>query len=277
MIPSKLGIIAGSGNLPLALATHAANEGRDVFIVGIEGFAETSLLDKFKHSVISIGEVGRQISSLKQAGVEEVCFAGIVKRPDFKSLKLDSKGVLLLPKVIRAASQGDDALLRVLVSTLEKVGFKVVGADEVLGSLLAPKGALGKFSPSSKDIEDIDKAADIAAQIGKLDIGQGAVVCDGLVLAVEAQEGTDLMLQRCAELPDNLLGTVKHPKGVLVKRPKPGQERRIDLPTIGLKTLEGIKNANLAGIAVEAHAALILDKEQLIAYADTNNIWIYGF
>jgi len=277
MPSNKLGLIAGSGDLPLSLANHAKAEGREVFIVGIAGFAEDTLLNQFDHKVISVGEVGKQLKALKQADVDEVCFAGIVKRPDFQNLKLDAKGLFILPKVIAAASQGDDALLRVLVQTIEDAGLKVVGADDVLSNLLVEAGALGKITPNQQDIKDIEKAADIAAQIGKLDIGQGAIVCDGLVLAVEAQEGTDLMLERCALLPSNLRGTADKPRGVLVKRPKPVQERRIDLPTIGLQTLRGLKAANLAGVAFEANSALLIDREKLIEYADSNNLWIYGF
>ncbi len=273
----KLGIIAGSGNLPTEIANHATAQGRDVFIVGINGFVEQSLLDNFDHTVISVGEVGKQLSALKKARVSEVCFAGIVKRPDFKQLKLDAKGVMLLPKVINAASKGDDALLRVLVGVIESDGFKVVGADEVLKNLVAQSGPLGRVKPSETDLQDITKAAHVAAEIGNLDIGQGAVVCDGLVLAVEAQEGTDLMLKRCAELPENLRGTLAAPRGVLVKRPKPAQERRVDLPTIGLQTLEGLVSAHLNGVAFEENSALLLDREKLIEFADANNLWIYGF
>ena len=277
MPQNKLGIIAGRGDLPLSLASHAELEGRDVYIVGIAGFVEDELLHKYDHKVISIGEIGRQLKALKQAGVDDVCFAGIVKRPDFKNLKLDAKGLALLPKVISAASKGDDALLRVLVEVIEDAGFNVVGADDVLSSLVVSSGPLGKNLPSKTDLGDIEKAAEIALEIGRLDIGQGAVVCDGLVLAVEAQEGTDLMLQRCAQLPSNLRGSSENPRGVLVKRPKPTQERRIDLPTIGLETLKGAKRANLAGVAFEANSALLLDREKLIDYADSNNLWIYGF
>lgn len=277
MNTTKLGIIAGSGNLPLNLAKHAEAEGRDVFIVGIDGFVEQSLLDAFDHTVISVGEVGKQLSSLRSANVDEVCFAGIVKRPDFKNLKLDGKGLMILPKVISAASKGDDALLRVLVETIENAGFRVVGADDVYSSLLAQSGCLGSHQPSEGDLADLRKAALIAKEMGRLDIGQGAIVCNGLVLAVEAQEGTDLMLKRCAELPANLRGTEAEPRGVLVKRPKPVQERRIDLPTIGLNTLEGIKRANLAGVAFEAKSALLLDQDALVEFANENNLWIYGF
>lgn len=277
MNTTKLGIIAGSGNLPLNLAKHAEAEGRDVFIVGIDGFVEQSLLDAFDHAVISVGEVGKQLSSLRSANVDEVCFAGIVNRPDFKNLKLDGKGLMILPKVISAASKGDDALLRVLVETIENAGFRVVGADDVYSSLLAQSGCLGSRQPSEGDLADLRKAALIAKEMGRLDIGQGAIVCNGLVLAVEAQEGTDLMLKRCAELPANLRGTEAEPRGVLVKRPKPVQERRIDLPTIGLNTLEGIKRANLAGVAFEAKSALLLDQDALVEFANENNLWIYGF
>jgi DUF1009 family protein len=273
----KLGIIAGSGNLPLKIAKNAKNEGRDVFIVGIKGFAEDSLIAAFEGKICSIGEVGKQISALKAAKVDDVCFAGVVKRPDFKSLKLDTKGMLLLPKVISAASKGDDALLTLLVGIIENEGFRVVGAEQVSGDLLSNTGPFGSVQPTEEDLKDLKKAANIASEIGRLDIGQGAVVCRGLVLAVEAQEGTDEMLERCASLPENLRGSTELPSGVLVKIPKPGQERRIDLPTVGMQTLQNVKAANLAGVGIEAEGALILDRDAIIEFADQNDIWVFGF
>ncbi len=275
---SKLGIIAGGGELPFRLASSATNEGREVVVVGIKGFAEQKLLEQFDSSVCSIGEVGKVLRILTSANVADVCFAGIVRRPDFKSLKVDRKGLMLLPRVVQAASKGDDALLSVLVKVMEEAGLNVVGADDVLGSLLAPQGNLTESGPSSEtEWKDLKKAAEVAAEIGRLDIGQGAVVCRGLVLSVEAQEGTDLMLMRCAELSPELRGTPSSKSGVLVKRPKPNQERRIDLPTIGVKTVEGAAKAGLVGIGVEAGAALVMDSEAVIQVAKQHDIWIYAF
>jgi DUF1009 family protein len=135
----------------------------------------------------------------------------------------------------------------------------------------------GAHAPSDAHRRDIARAAKVAAATGALDIGQGVVVCDGLVLAVEAQEGTDQMLRRVAELPERLRGTQAARRGVLVKRPKPIQERRIDLPTIGVRTIEGAARAGLSGVAVEAGGALVVRRADVIAAADAAGLFVFGF
>jgi hypothetical protein len=201
----------------------------------------------------------------------------MVKRPDFGALKLDARAALMMPKILSAARKGDDALLRVLGEEHEKEGFRLVGADEVMASLLAPVGALGKIAPTEEQLEDIRKGAQVAAALGTWDVGQGCIVCDGLVLALEAQEGTDSMLGRVVMLPPEIRGTSDRRRGVLVKRPKPIQDRRIDLPTVGVPTVAAAASAGLAGIAVEAGGALILQREEMIARADALGLFVYGF
>jgi DUF1009 family protein len=272
----SLGLIAGGGALPRRLAEAARAEGRKVFVVGLLGFAETALVEEFGGVELAIGQIGKQLDVLKGAGCEEVVIAGVVKRPDLDKLKFDMRGTLLLPKLITAAGKGDDALLRVVVEVFEGEGFRVIGADDVLGSLLATAGVIAGRAPNESERADIARAGKVAAEIGRLDIGQGAVVARGLVLAVEAQEGTDLMLQRVAQLPVELRGTPQARCGVLVKRPKPQQERRIDLPTIGVETVRRIAEAGLAGIAVEAGAALVMEREALAAEAARAGVFVYG-
>ena len=267
---AKLGIIAGLGDLPVTIAEQARDRGRDVFVLRIDGFVEPKL-DDFDGAVVGVGEIGKQLKLLKSAGCEEVVFAGIVKRPDFSKLKLDMRGTLLLPKVIAAARQGDDALLRTMVTTFEKEGFVVRGADELSNTLLAPEGIIAGENPTEHVLADIRRAAEVAAVIGAQDIGQGCVVRSGLVLAVEAQEGTDAMLARVAGLPRIDRG------GVLVKRPKPMQERRIDLPTIGISTVMAAADAGLLAIGLEAEGALILDLEGCKKAAQEAGLIIYGF
>jgi UDP-2,3-diacylglucosamine hydrolase len=276
-LSAPLGVIAGGGDLPRRLIERVVADGRRVFVLGVAGFVDPQLLLDFPGAQVSIGEIGRQMDLLRREGCAELVFAGVVKRPDFSQLKLDVKGALLLPKVLAAARQGDDALLRIVVQTFEAAGFNVLGAETVVGALAAPAGAIGSLSPADGDWLDIRTAARAAAAIGALDIGQGAVSCDGVVLALEAQEGTDLMLRRCAELPAALRGAPGARRGVLVKRPKPGQERRIDLPTIGEATVRGAAAAGLAGIAVEAGAALVLNREAVAALADELGLFIHGF
>ncbi len=271
-----LGLVAGLGELPVAIAQNAVAEGRGVYVLRLKGFEEPALAEYPGRSV-GLGEFGGLLKSLKQAGCSDVVFAGIVTRPDFRKLNLDMRGARLLPKVIQAARKGDDALLRVLVDTLESEGFNVISAQAANADLLAPKGLLAGPSPRSEDFADIQRAAEIAAATGALDIGQGCVVCDGLVLAVEAQEGTDAMLERVAGLPAEIRGTDAARRGVLVKRPKPMQERRIDLPTTGVSTVEKVAAAGLAGLAIEAGGALMLGRKAMCEAAERLGVFIFGF
>ena len=277
MSGSRLGIIAGAGELPEKLAAQTRESGRPAFILGIRGFADPAFVASYDGEMASIGEVGRHIDLLKNAGCTEVVFAGVVKRPDFAHLKLDLRGAKLLPRVIAAARKGDDALLRVVLGAFEEAGFQVIGADDVLGDLLAPAGPIGRLRPGEPDWVDIRHAAGVASVIGGLDVGQGAVSCGGLILAVEAQEGTDQMLQRCAGLPTEIRGTAAKRRGVLVKRPKPNQELRIDLPTVGVETVRKADVAGLAGIAIEAGKALVMNRQETAALADELGVFLYGF
>lgn len=273
---APLGIIAGLGELPVQIASAAIERGQGVYILRMKGFDEPALAD-FPGEVVGIAELGKAFKALKKAGTEEICFAGIVKRPDFNALKPDMKGMTLLPKAIAAARQGDDALLRFMIDVFEREGFKVIGAEEAAKALTGQAGLLAGEMPSETRMQDLRKAADVALQLGQLDIGQGAIVANGLVLCVEAQEGTDKMLQRCADLPLEIRGTADSRIGVLVKRPKPGQERRIDLPTIGLNTIELAAAAGLAGIGFEAGGALILNATQIKDRAEALGLFLYGF
>jgi len=276
-VTAPVGVIAGGGDLPRQLLDRLTAAGTPVFVLAIAGAADAALVGEYPGAEVSIGEIGRQIEALRAAGCRDVTFVGIVRRPDFSSLRLDMKGALLLPKVVAAARKGDDALLRVVLQVYEDAGFRVRGADEFAASLLAEAGALGKQTPDEAAANDIRIAARAAAAIGELDIGQGAVSCDGVVLALEAQEGTDAMLRRCATLPPHLRGAPGARRGVLVKRPKPIQERRIDLPTIGVDTIRLAAEAGLAGVAVEAGAAIVLDAPGVRTLADELGLFVYGF
>jgi DUF1009 family protein len=199
-----------------------------------------------------------------------------VSRPDFAALAPDLRGLTALPAAIAAGRKGDDALLRFLVGEFEKEGFAVEGAETVMGELTFAPGPLGRHVPAPEQLADAHQALDTARAIGRLDIGQAAVVCDGLVLAVEAQEGTDAMLGRVARLPDHLHGREGEPRGVLAKAPKPIQETRVDLPTIGVATVRAAAAAGLAGIAGEAGRLLVLDRDETIAVADALGLFILG-
>lgn len=273
---APLGIIAGLGDLPVQVAAAATERGQGVYVLRLKGFEEPAL-EPYPGEVAGIAQLGKAFKAFKSAGCEQICFAGIVKRPDFQALKPDMKGISLLPKAIAAAREGDDALLRFMIDVFEREGFEVIGADEAAQALTVKAGLMAGPEPTHDHMADLKKAANIARQMGQLDIGQGAIVANGLVLCVEAQEGTDNMLERCAALPAQIRGTPEARQGVLVKRPKPQQERRIDLPTIGLNTVELAAEAGLAGIGYEAEGALVLNAEQIRARATELGLFLYGF
>jgi DUF1009 family protein len=272
---ATLGIIAGGGELPRVIAESARECGRDIFVIALTGSAD-DWVNAVAHEWASLGEVGKVIRALRGAGCEEVVLAGKLARPKFSEIRLDAKGVLVAPRIISAARKGDDALLRAVVETFERDGFKAVGAQEAAPGLLATAGAMGRIKPSSDDEEDIATAFKIVRRLGELDVGQAAVVCEGLPLVVEAAEGTDRMLARIAELPEHIRGTPEKRKGVLVKAPKPIQDRKTDLPVIGAQTVRNAAAVGLAGIAVEAGGALILGKRAVTEEADRQGLFVVG-
>lgn len=273
--PAKLGLIAGGGALPVSVAARCEAEGRPVFVVRLAGFADPHLA-RYPGIDAGMAEIGRTLSALKKAGCEAVCFAGTVNRPDFKTLKPDFKGATLLPGIVAAAAKGDDALLRKILSIFEGEGYAVLGADDILGGETLPAGALGAVVPSEAHLADLKKALHVAEKSGELDIGQGAVVCDGLVLAVEAQEGTDAMLMRVAGLPADLRGSDASRKGALGKAPKPIQDLRVDMPVIGTRTIELAAAAGLAGVGGAAGRVIVIDRPAVIAAADRLGLYVWG-
>lgn len=254
-----LGLIAGKGELPRLVAASRA-----CFIFGFEGLEPDKVTP---HAVTQIARVGDTLAALKQAGVSELVFAGHMKRPSLLSLKPDAEGARLLAKLGKAMFKGDDALLTILISYVEEQGFKVLGAEEVVGKeLLAPPGPLTTRTPNETEMASIRVGLEAAKALGGKDIGQAVVVLGERVITKEDQAGTDAMLTR--------LGPTQG--AILVKASKPNQERRVDLPTIGLNTVEIITSLGFSGIALEAEKTLILEKEQAIAAADKNGVFIYG-
>lgn len=275
MTASKLALIAGGGDLPLAVSARCEAEGRPLFVIRLAGFADPALATRDGVDM-GMAQIGGILSAMKRAGCGAVCLAGTVSRPDFKSLKPDFKGATLLPGIVKAAQQGDDALLRKILSVFEGEGYAVEGADDILGGDTLPGGALGRVTPDAAQLVDLRKALHVAEKSGELDVGQGAVVCDGLVLAVEAQEGTDAMLTRVAGLPADLRGAPGAPKGALGKAPKPIQDLRVDMPVIGARTIELAAAAGLAGVGGKAGRLILIDRAAIVEAADRLGLYVWG-
>jgi DUF1009 family protein len=262
-----LGILAGGGTLPRRVAEATVSQGRSVFIVAFAGQFDPGTIVGYPHAVLRIGEAGRIIETLKDAGVVDLVMAGGVRRPSLIEIKPDWRGVRLLAR-IGAGALGDDGLLAAIGRELEREGFRLVGASEILSGAAVAAGVLGRHSPDDTAHADIAHGLKVARVLGLVDVGQAVVVQQGLVLGVEAIEGTDALLARVGPLGR------EGPGGVLVKIAKPQQDRRIDLPTIGPATVAAATAAGLRGIAVEAGGAIVLDRAETIAAADAAGLFL---
>ncbi|KIL98894.1 UDP-2 3-diacylglucosamine pyrophosphatase [Paramagnetospirillum magnetotacticum MS-1] len=266
----KLGIIAGGGDLPGLVAAACRAQGRPFHFLALSGHADPQVIgQEAAQDWIRLGEAGTGFERLRQAGVAEVVMIGPVRRPTLMELAPDFRTARFFARVGLKAL-GDDGLLRAVAAELESEGFKVVGVDDVLSDCLATPGPYGSRTPDEQAQADITRGIAVARGLGALDVGQAVVVQQGIVLGVEAIEGTDNLIRRCGPLAREGEG------GVLVKLKKPGQDRRIDLPTIGLTTLREAASAGLRGIAVEAGGALVLGGKTLGEEADRLGLFVTG-
>ena len=266
----KLAIIAGGGELPARLVASCRAAGRECFVLALQGHADPKQIPAdVEQAWIRLGAAGRGLRLMREAGVAELVMAGPVRRPTVMELRPDWRTALFFAKVGLKAL-GDDGLLRAIIGELEEEGFRVVGIDSILGDLLAPAGVWGQIRPDSQAEADIARGLEVLRSLGTLDIGQAVVVQQGIVLGVEAVEGTAALIERCGSLRRD------GPGGVLVKIAKPGQERRADLPTVGNLTVRQARAAGLRGIAVEAGNTLVVGRQEMLAEAEAARLFIIG-
>jgi DUF1009 family protein len=265
-----LGILAGGGDLPGQVAAAARASGREVFLVGLEGFAEPHVLAPYPHEFIRMGAAGRILTALRAHHCRDLVMIGPVRRPSLLAMRPDAEGAAMLARVGRAAFAGDDGLLAAVVKVLGEHGFRVLGAHDILTEALAPNGLLSQAKPDTQAMADIERGISVVRALGAADVGQACVVQQGIVLAVEAAEGTDAMIGRCHDLARD------GPAGILIKLVKPGQDRRADLPTIGRFTILAAAKAGLRGVVFEAGGTLLVDRAATIAEADAHGIFLLG-
>ncbi|MDU8941901.1 LpxI family protein [Ovoidimarina sediminis] len=259
-----LALIAGEGALPGLVHARLAP---DVVVCEMRGFA-SGLPDPL---IFEVERLGSFLKDLKARGVSEVCFAGAVRRPKLDPKRIDARTLPLVPKVMAAIGKGDDAALRAVLAIFEEAGLRIVAAHEVLPDLLLPEGCPTAARPGERDRKDAARAAEILAAMGAVDLGQAVVVAAGQALAVETLGGTDWMLRTLgAERPAGPGG------GILFKAPKPGQDRRVDLPVIGPRTVEGAAAAGLNGIVIEAGGVMVLEREAVIGAADEAGLFLWA-
>jgi UDP-2,3-diacylglucosamine hydrolase len=266
--PGPLGLIAGGGQMPLRVIAAAQAAGRQVFAVVVEGWAEPADFSHVPHVVVRVGAGGYAIEQFRAHGVRQIVMCGRAQRPSLMAIRPDAGMARMLVRVGIAAWQGDDGLLKAVVRILEEDGFEVVPSQAIVRDILPEPGLLGATAPGELARGDIRRGIAVVRALGAADVGQCAVVQQGLVLGVEAIEGTDALLARCAGLRR------EGPGGVLVKLVKPGQDRRVDLPTIGPVTVAGAAAAGLVGIAIEARGTIVVDRPATVAAADAAGLFL---
>ncbi len=271
-----LAIICGGGSFPGAVADAVARRGRRPVMFAVRGWADPKVVERYDHHWIAIGQAGRFFRLTRAEHCRELLFIGTLLRPPLTQIRLDWHSIRLLPRMIRMLRGGDDRLLSGVARLAEEGGLRVIGVQEVAPDIIVPEGVLGAYPPSPRDRADIARALMVIAALGPFDVGQAAVVADNHVLAVEAAEGTDNLLGRIADLRRQ--GRVVTPPGVgvLVKAPKPGQDRRFDLPAIGPQTIENVARAGLAGLAVAAGSTIIAQASEVVAAADRAKVFLAG-
>ncbi|MCK6417419.1 MAG: UDP-2,3-diacylglucosamine diphosphatase LpxI [Alphaproteobacteria bacterium] len=266
---NPIGIIAGSGTLPLLTAQGVSAAGHDVFIIALDGHADESWVQDYPHQWTRLGAAGEMIEALRARGICEIVLIGAVRRPSLAELRPDLKAASFFARYGLKAL-GDDGLLTAVREFLKDEGFIVRGAQEFVQTLLAPPGHIAGPTPSLELMRDIQRGIEVCQAIGAADVGQACIVQEGIVLGIEAVEGTDGLIARCANLQREGRG------GVLVKMSKPQQDRALDLPTVGLQTVQKAVAAGLSGIALEAGKSFFIDREECIYAAQQAKFFIIG-
>jgi DUF1009 family protein len=271
-----IAIICGGGSFPSAVAEAIVRRGRQPVMFGLKGWADPKVVERYSHHWIALGQIGRFIRLAQSEHCRDVLMIGMLMRPPLRQIRLDWQTIRMMPRILRAFHGGDNRLLSGVASLAESAGLRIIGVADVAPEIFVPQGALGRHQPSERDRADIARGMTLIAALGPFDVGQAAVVANNHVLAVEAAEGTDNVLKRIAELRQQGRVTTAPGIGVLVKMPKPGQDRRFDLPSIGPQTVANAASAGLAGVAVAAGHTIIADAAEVIAAADRAGIFVVG-
>lgn len=267
---SRIGIISGSGILPQLVADAARSVGIKPYMILLKGSAEKHLEKNPDHQWSNVTAVGKILAYFREYDVRRIILVGGMERPPLLSLIPDLTGAKLLSRILKLDKTGDDSLLKEIIKFLEEEHFQVIGIQDIAPDILTPKNILTKKVPNDRQNSDINYGYEVALNIGKLDIGQSVIVQDGEILGLEAAEGTSELIKRCAKLQRGGKG------GILIKICKPSQDKRIDLPTIGIHTIEKLSSLGYAGVVLSSGDSIILNKEDVVELADKHKMFIKG-
>lgn len=270
---SAVAIICGSGAFPGAVANAVLAQGRPVYLFLVNGFADLSL-ERYPHEWVKIGSLAKFIGSSRKHGAKDIVLIGGSVRPRLSQIGFDWKSLLLVPRLAKMFMGGDNNLLSGVAKIFEENGLTVRGVHEVAPELLMPEGLVTSVVPSPHERESIEIGRNLLRAIDNFDVGQAAVVAGRRVIAIEGAEGTEGLLIRVAEMRRSGRLRLGEREGVLVKLPKPSQDRRFDLPAIGSDTILQAKTAGLAGIAAEAGGSLVLDAQKFVETAEAAGIFV---
>jgi DUF1009 family protein len=273
---SPIGLIAAGGVMPFAVADSLIARGNSPVLFALKGACDPVAVERFRHHWISVGQVGRAIKLFRAENCRDLVFIGSIVRPALSEIRLDWGTLRVMARLWAAFRGGDDHLLSGIGRILEQDGFRMVGIRDVAPDLLMPAGCLTRAAPDAEAEADIARGSEVLRALSPFDIGQAVVVIDGHVVGVEDIEGTDGLLARIARLRAQGRIRAANKRGVLVKAPKAGQDLRFDLPTIGPRTVEGVRDAGLAGVAVAAGTAQVVEPEAVITAADAAGLFVTG-
>ena len=275
-IASPVGVIAGGGAMPFAVADSLAARGIAPVLFALRGSCDPVRAERFRHHWISVGQIGRAKNLLRSEGCRDLIFIGTLLRPALSEIRLDWGTIRVIGPILAAFRGGDDHLLSGIGRIFEQDGFRMVGIRDVAPDMLMPEGRIARATPDAAGTADIEKGREVLRALSPFDIGQAVVVIDGHVVAVEDIEGTDGLLARVARLRSEGRIRAGTGRGVLVKAPKTSQDLRFDLPTVGATTVEGAAKAGLAGIAIIAGQTIVADAQAMIDAADRAGLFIQG-
>ena len=268
-----IAIACGGGKFPEAGIASVLRQGRTVFLFLLEGFADPAL-ERYPHVWAKLGSLSKLANAQREHGFKELVLIGDVIRPRISQIGFDWRSLLLLPRAAGIFLGGDDRLLKGAGEIFESYGVKLRGAHEVAPDILMPEGLLTRTKPSADEMEDIRFGFRLLHATGPFDVGQAAVIAKRRAVAIEASEGTSAMLARVADMRANGRLRLGSREGVLVKAPKRNQDRRFDLPAIGLNSIAEAKTAGLAGIALEAGGSIVTDVEEFAAAANHAGLFV---
>lgn len=263
----NFGLIAGGGDLPRLVHQHFENKNQPLFIAALEQ-TDATLIESNHLKIFPIAKAGAIIEFFKRNNVDKLIICGSLKRPNFKSLIPDAKGLAFISKVI-LKSLGDDALLKIIRKELEIEGFEIIAAQDILPELLAPHGGLTIHKPNEDENKSIQIGWNAAKHHGEKDLGQSIIVQNEIILGLENEKGTDALIEQAS--------LISHQEGhrpILVKRAKPAQDMALDAPTIGIRTIKNLIAYNFAGLIIEAHKTLMLNQNEIIDLCNENRLFL---